>query len=342
MEQTTLTPQPQGTPAQEKAQKKAQLASAIKLLPDLINSAYWGQIKEVQEHSQKIADIVAPHYPDVAKRIKRRTTVQTLKPNIPAFPEALLRLTQPRHGLDDVVLAPKTSADLLAFVSEQQRAEELSAFGLQPRHRILLHGAPGNGKTMLAEALALVLDLPFITTKQGSLIGSYLGETGKRIDSILEYASHAPCLLFVDEFDSLGFSRGKGMDVGEMRRITNQLLVELERLPHQCVFVAATNMAEHLDEALLRRFDFTVEIPKPTTELILSCARKELRAELTPGHDMAPHISRIGQMPFQSLYRAVHFCKRIRRDLALHEGQGIAALFQAENKSLAAENYCST
>ncbi|RYE26893.1 MAG: AAA family ATPase, partial [Sphingobacteriales bacterium] len=180
--------------------------------------------------------------------------------------------------------------------------------------------------TLLAEALAYELELPFLRVKYSALISSNLGGTGRNLEDILDYAKSGPCLLFLDEFDGIGMDRNDNRDVGEMRRITNQLLISVERLPASCVFVAATNAAQLLDAALKRRFDSVMEIPKPTKELILLCAQKELHPSLTPGTDVQNLAMTISQMDIQNLSVVVNLCRRIRRDIVLNHGKGIQNL----------------
>lgn len=137
-------------------------------------------------------------------------------------------------------------------------------------------------------------------------------------------------MLFLDEFDAVGLARGEGSDVGEMRRITNQLLIAMERLPSTCVFVAATNAHSMLDAAVKRRFDFAIELASPTAELKLRCAQKELAPELTPGHDLQRLCSPISELASANLFEVVELCRRIRRDLVLNAGKGIETIIQGE------------
>ena len=92
--------------------------------------------------------------------------------------------------------------------SEQHRAGLLRSHNLEPRHRVLLVGPPGNGKTSLAEAIAEALAVQFFVVRYDAIIGSFLGETATRLRRVFDYARTTPCVLFFDEFDAVGKERG--------------------------------------------------------------------------------------------------------------------------------------
>lgn len=321
----TMSSSNPATTIKRQSEPKRQGANeAIKLIPKLIEAFTWSQNQRLNEIIDSLVLVLGPHHPSIAKKIQSSLpqTLQKAKPK----PQGMVDLEDPRHGLDAVVLPDSIRAECLAIVHEHTRTDDLKAYGLSPRHKILLHGEPGNGKTLLAEALAYELQLPFLRVKYSALISSNLGGTGRNLEDILDYAKSGPCLLFLDEFDGIGMDRNDNRDVGEMRRITNQLLISVERLPASCVFVAATNAAQLLDAALKRRFDCVIEIPKPTKELIRFCALKELHPSLTPGTDVQNLAMTIVQMDIQNLSAVVNLCRQIRRDLVLNHGKGIQDL----------------
>ncbi|MFC6282203.1 MULTISPECIES: AAA family ATPase [Polaromonas] len=318
------------SPAQARARKKAAETSVVRLLPKFLQACTWGHSPGMQEVATNMAGILDEQYPAVAKSIREQYRFQHRQAP-KQLPESLISLEDPRHGLHAVILSQETIEKCHAIVQEHSRSEELKAFGLAPRHKVLLHGAPGNGKTMLAEALAWELHVPFLRVKYSGLIDSHLGETGKKLDMVMDYAKTAPCVLFLDEFDAVGLARGEGSDVGEMRRITNQLLIAMERLPSTCVFVAATNAHNMLDAAVKRRFDFAIELASPTTELKLLCAQMELAPALTPGHDLLHLCGRISERSSANLFEVVELCRRIRRDLVLNAGEGIQTIIEARS-----------
>ncbi|CAG0983188.1 ATP-dependent zinc metalloprotease FtsH 1 [Methylophilaceae bacterium] len=170
----------------------------------------------------------------------------------------------PERSLDSLVLADSIRGQLREVIEEQHRSELLHAHGLSPRHRILLAGPPGNGKTSIAEALAFELMVPLIVVRYESLIGSYLGETSIRLKALLDYARTRRCVLLFDEFETLGKERGDTHETGEIKRVVSSLLLQLDDLPDYVVVVAASNHPELLDRAVWRRFQVRLELPLPT------------------------------------------------------------------------------
>lgn len=153
-------------------------------------------------------------------------------------------------------------------MAEQHRADLLRSFGLEPRNRVLLAGPPGNGKTTLAEALAYALHVPLLSVRYDFVIGSYLGETAQRIAKVFEHAASRHCVLFFDEFDSVGKERGDVHETGEIKRVVSSLLLQIDAVPSYVVVVTASNHPELLDRAVWRRFQIRLELPLPTQSRI--------------------------------------------------------------------------
>lgn len=182
--------------------------------------------------------------------------------NGPKGREFIAEIT-PKRKLDDMVLSKicRTAVDQL--IEEQQRSSLLRAHGLDPRHRLLLVGPPGNGKTSLAEAIAEALAVPFFVVRYEAMIGSYLGETASRLKRVFDYVRMTPCVLFFDEFDAVGKERGDIHETGEIKRVVTSLLMHVDELPSYAVVIAATNHSELLDRAVWRRFQFRLGLPAP-------------------------------------------------------------------------------
>jgi SpoVK/Ycf46/Vps4 family AAA+-type ATPase len=193
----------------------------------------------------------------------------------------------PRRQLNDVILSETCRKAVDQLIEEQQRSELLRAHGLDPRHRVLLVGPPGNGKTSLAEAIAESLAVPFFMVRYEAIIGSYLGETASRLRRVFDYVRTTPCVLFFDEFDAIGKERGDIHETGEIKRVVSSLLMHIDDLPSYTVVIAATNHSELLDRAAWRRFQLRLLLPAPTAEelrtyferfLASLCARQTVSA----------------------------------------------------------------
>jgi SpoVK/Ycf46/Vps4 family AAA+-type ATPase len=181
----------------------------------------------------------------------------------------LLLEQQPDVALSDLVLPPSVLTLIGELIEEQQRADLLRSYNLEPRSRVLLTGPPGNGKTSLAEAIATALCVPFLVVRYERVVNSYLGETAKKLQEVFQYARARQCVLFFDEFDALAKEREDRQESGEIKRVLNSLLLEIDRLPSYVVFVAATNHPDLLDRAVWRRFQARTNLPLPTRSQIV-------------------------------------------------------------------------
>jgi SpoVK/Ycf46/Vps4 family AAA+-type ATPase len=167
--------------------------------------------------------------------------------------------------LSDLVLSEENRKALQRLISEQRAAETLAEHGLRPRRRLLLHGPPGCGKTMAAQAIAGELRLPIIRVRLEAIFSRYLGETAATLADIFAEADRVRGVYLFDEFDALGRTRLDDNDVGEVKRIVTTFLQLLDATDDTySVLVAATNVGASLDRALFRRFDDVLELPGPT------------------------------------------------------------------------------
>ncbi len=172
--------------------------------------------------------------------------------------------TVPARRLEDLILPAEAEESIHELVTEQHRADLLRSYSLEPRNRVLLAGPPGNGKTTLAEAVAFALNVPLLVVRYEAVIGSYLGETAQRIAQVFDQAKSRHCVLFFDEFDSVGKERGDLHETGEIKRVVSSLLLQIDALPSYVVVVTASNHPELLDRAVWRRFQIRLELPPPS------------------------------------------------------------------------------
>jgi len=199
--------------------------------------------------------------------------------NIPAFvamPDILSRL--PEASLDDVELAKSAHDALREVLKEHRHRSRLLAHDLRPRARLFFFGPPGCGKTLTARALGTSLGVPTYVVRFDALVGSYLGQTSIRLREVFRFAESQPSVIVIDEIDAVGRHRGRTGDVGEMDRVVNSLMQQLELVQPATMLIAASNLAEHLDPALLRRFDFTLEFPRPSRSQLSDFAKHQAKA----------------------------------------------------------------
>lgn len=176
---------------------------------------------------------------------------------------------QPKKKISDLILSTDVVSMIEQLVTEHFRVDLLRSYGLEPRNKILLIGPPGNGKTSLAEGIAEALMIPLYVVKYESLVGSYLGETASRLKKLIDYVSTRNCIVFFDEFETLGKERGDTYETGEIKRVVSSLLLQIDNLPSHVIVIGATNHPELLDRAVWRRFQIKITLPIPTRNNII-------------------------------------------------------------------------
>jgi len=192
-----------------------------------------------------------------------------------------LMVEVPREQLrHHMVLPPAIEERISRLEKEYVSRKRLAEFGLRPRQKILLYGAPGCGKSMGAERLAWDIGLPFYKVQFDSLMSSFLGESANNLRTIFESTKETPCVLLLDECDFIAKSRTYGQDVGEMFRLVNMLLFLLEEYQAPGLLIATTNLENSLDKALFRRFDEVLEIKRPGVPEIMRLLSDSLSAML--------------------------------------------------------------
>lgn len=292
------------------------------LLISLVKASSTGDRQGVQRTVESIiAEERKKQHNVLADRLQRAMSmnghnIAALHRQTAAAPEreALLELT-PERQLNDLVLPDVVLDSCRQLVEEQHRAELLRAHGLDPRHRVLLVGPPGNGKTTLAEALAEALAVPFFVVRYEAMIGSYLGETAERLKRLFDYVRTTPCVLFFDEFDAIGKERGDAQETGEIKRVVTALLMQIDRLPSYTVVVAATNHAELLDRAVWRRFQLRLSLPAPDQTALKRYFERFLQSWNEKSGVSAERI--VKTLGAVSYAEAEEFCLDVRRQHVL-------------------------
>ncbi len=222
------------------------------------------------------------------------------------FGRSRAKLSKPDENsvtFKDVAGADEEKAELQEVVDFLQNSDKYSKLGARVPKGILLVGAPGTGKTLLAKAVAGEAGVPFFSISGSDFVEMFVGVGASRVRDMFDEAKkHSPSIIFIDEIDAVGRQRGAGLGGGhdEREQTLNQLLVEMDGFgPNQGVIVmAATNRVDILDPALLRpgRFDRRITVMRPDlrgrTEILKVHARNkplekninlEEIAKLTPG-----------------------------------------------------------
>jgi len=242
------------------------------LLIELVRAGRRGDQASFQRTVEAmIAEERARHHDVLAERLQDNLRLNGSGPPVPRSSEETapgVVALSPRRTLGQLVLPALVVSAVEGLIDEQRRSELLRSYNLEPRHRVLLVGPPGNGKTSLAEAIADALAVPFMVVQYEGVIGSFLGETATRLHRLFEHVRSRRCVLFFDEFDTLGKERGDIHETGEIKRVVSSLLLQIDSLPSYVVVVTATNHAELLDRAVWRRFQLRLNLPRPTSRQI--------------------------------------------------------------------------
>ena len=182
---------------------------------------------------------------------------------------ALADLVFPANNNIELVLSKNNADKLNTFILSYKNADKLNSLGLGVSNSLLLYGPPGCGKTKCAYLIAKELQLPLIIARLDSLISSYLGTTAKNIRMLFEFAQKMPCVLFLDEFDAIAKARDDSNELGELKRVVNSLLQNVDAMSGDSLLLAATNHERLLDVAVWRRFDYKLEIELPDIDAII-------------------------------------------------------------------------
>lgn len=188
----------------------------------------------------------------------------------------LLELIRPEVKLKDMVLSDNVRNSLQRVLDEQRKIDILESHGLKARRKLLFTGAPGCGKTMSAHVLASELGFPLFIIRLDGLISRYMGESIAKLRLVFDAMRDFRAVYLFDEFDSIGTSRSAGNEVGEIKRVLNSFLLQIEKDDSRSLIIAATNLPESLDVALFRRFDDIIQFPLPSEEEINQLFELEL------------------------------------------------------------------
>lgn len=181
------------------------------------------------------------------------------------------------YRLGNIVASEKIIEELNFFIEEHRKIEVLKRFDLPVSNKMLLYGPSGCGKTLASYVLAGELNKMMVVVNLGAIVSSKLGETSKNLAKIFRKAALEDCIIFIDEFDSLGKVRDYSQDHGEMKRVVNTILQLFDYLPQKSIVIAASNQKDMLDDALLRRFDTSIEFSLPNEKEIKDLVDLTLR-----------------------------------------------------------------
>lgn len=169
----------------------------------------------------------------------------------------------PPERPDSPILPEGLSEAIERLIEEWTHTEKLTAVGAAPPRTCMLFGKPGTGKTKLAYFIGDRLGLPIVLARLDGLISSFLGTTARNIGALFEFANRYRCVLLLDEFDALAKLRDDPQEVGEIKRVVNTLLQNIDKRTQNGFTFAITNHEALLDSAVWRRFEVRIHVPVP-------------------------------------------------------------------------------
>jgi SpoVK/Ycf46/Vps4 family AAA+-type ATPase len=235
----------------------------------------------------------------------------------------LLEIYRPHIKTKDMVLTRAVSEDIDRILSEQQKFDQLLQHNLQPRRKLMLVGPPGCGKTMTAKAIAGDLEIPLFIIRLDGLISRYMGESIIKLKLIFDSMYQHRAVYLFDEFDSIGSNRSYGNDVGEIKRVLNSFLMNIEKDASNSLLIAATNIPESLDKALFRRFDDVIQYPFPSDKEISELIKVQLRGyELTKSKTINALAKEAVGLSFADVSNA---CKDAIKEMIVHSTNKVSS-----------------
>lgn len=182
-----------------------------------------------------------------------------------AYHSTTLRSKKNHLTLDELHLNNEVRTKINQLLEEFTFKDALSKLNIPVDNKILLHGHTGCGKTATAHAIGLALNKKVITINLSGFVSSKLGETAKNLAELFKEASVDSAVLFIDEFDFVGKLRDYDeKDSGEMKRLVNALIQQIDHLSDNTLLICATNHINIIDTALLRRFQIKLNYELPT------------------------------------------------------------------------------
>jgi len=178
----------------------------------------------------------------------------------------IVEIAFPQINQEEIILSKYSREVINGFVESYQQRERLIRSGFSSPNSLLLYGPPGCGKTTVAQYISSITGLPLITARLDGLVSSLLGSTAKNIRKIFEYAAKRECILFLDEFDVIAKLRDDKNELGELKRVVNSLIQNIDSFNDDSILIAATNHHELLDPAIWRRFTTVITLDKPQKE----------------------------------------------------------------------------
>lgn len=222
--------------------------------------------------------------------------ISTFKPITPKDSDKdipLVEVIYPEKYFSDLVTTKDKLVQLEQIVKEFNNWDVLVSNGVFPTRRVLLYGPPGCGKTLAAQTIASEIGIPMLYVRFDAVVSSYLGETASNIRKVFDYAKNDSWVILFDEFDAIGRSRNDPSEHGEIKRVVNTFLQQIDNYKGRSLIIAATNFEQSLDYAIWRRFDETIRFDMPTNDERLALFVLNMKIFKGPHHVFQQYLEQM-------------------------------------------------
>jgi SpoVK/Ycf46/Vps4 family AAA+-type ATPase len=314
-----------------------------KFILDLIHAGFAGEPRKTELAALSLARSFKKEYPEISASIFSAVGQFSLTGHsvargignspVPIDNDSQLEMASIVTPDGNQNQLPILNSDIIdqvsSFIEERSKVDVLLKMNLKPTTSMLLIGPPGTGKTMLAKHIATALDKNLVILDLASSVSSMMGKTGANIKKVIQYAKQNACVLLFDEFDAIAKKRDDNNDLGEIKRVVNILLMELEDWPISSLFIATSNHPELLDRAIWRRFDQVIMLPLPEYEQRLAILHNELNdflaATETSTEILKPVAKIFGGKNASDISK---YANRVKRRSVLKEEKPVISIFK--------------
>lgn len=249
------------------------------------------------------------------KRFFRRS-VSTFSSTIPTTDqnERLVEVIYPDKYFEDVTLPLGTIKKLEETIRQFQNWDILVSNGVSPANKLLFYGPPGCGKTLCANIIAAEAGLPLMYVRYDAVVSSYLGETASNLKTVFDLAKNDSFVILFDEFDAIGRTRNDSTEHGEIKRVVNTFLQQIDSFKGRSIIIAATNFEQSLDYAIWRRFDDTIRFDLPSNEEKIKAFACRMKPFHGPAHALQTFLPNTENFSYADIENV---CKTIMRECIL-------------------------
>jgi MoxR-like ATPase len=228
---------------------------------------------------------LAPAKITTSAALARRHVAEPLTPGVPVPVDKetsapLATVVFPEETFVELPLFPENvQANISALLDEWTNADRIAEAGMRAALSCLIYGPPGTGKTTLALWMARTLGMPAVVARLDGLISSFLGTTARNLGTLFAFANRYNCVLILDEFDAIAKVRDDPNEVGEIKRVVNALLQNMDARDGRGIVIGITNHEALLDPAIWRRFEVQLAVPLPQMDQRRAIAHRLLDSD---------------------------------------------------------------